>query len=147
MATGWQPATTALSRRGTHKRRVSPGRRSLGLMAHCPAARRIRRELDKELADNAAESGTELMWTAADRAILERISATADHITDLTRDYAATGDDVKLRLKLAGEIRLQDAQLTRLLKQVKTEPPPEPSLRSIKAQRAARVRWDRDATA
>jgi hypothetical protein len=55
--------------------------------------------------------------------------------------------DVKLRLKLAGEIRLQDAQLTRLLKLVKTEPPAEPSLRSVKAQRAARVRWDRDASA
>jgi hypothetical protein len=110
-------------------------------MAHSPAARRLRRELDKELAANAAAAGTELVWTAADKAILERISATVDHISDLSRDYAAA-DEVKLRLKLAGEIRLQDALLTRLLKLVKTEPPQQPSLRSVKAARAARVRWD-----
>ena len=116
-------------------------------MAHSRAARRIRRDLEEELADSAAEAGTELVWTAADRAILDRISATVDHISDLSRDYAAAADDVKLRMKLAGEIRLLDALLARLLKQVKTEPPAEPSLRSVKAQRAARVRWDRDATA
>src|SRR5271167_2304829 len=105
-------------------------------MAHTPAARRIRREIDKELAVNAARAGTELIWTATDRAILERISATVDHISDLTADYAASADDVKLRLKLAGEIRLQDAQLCRLLKSVSTQPPQEPSLRSIKATAA-----------
>ena len=118
-----------------------------GPAPHSPAARRIRRDLDRELATNAAREGCELEWTAADKAILERISCTLDRITDLSADYLAVDDDVQLRLKLAGELRLQDAQLARLLKQIRTEPPPLPSLRSQKAQLAAQSRWARDGTA
>ena len=100
-------------------------------MAHSRAARKLRRELDAELKANGVAAGSELEWTAADRVTLERIACTVDRIGDLTRDYDAVGDDVKLRRQLAGEIRLQDAQLSRMLKLVKTEaPPPEPSLTS-----------------
>jgi len=115
-------------------------------MAHSEAARKLRRELDKELAANAAHAGEELVWTASERAILERVSATIDHISDLSRDYAAA-DDAKLRMKLSGEIRLLDGLLTRLLKQVRTDVPQPESLRTIKARRAAQVRWERDAGA
>jgi len=115
-------------------------------MAHSAAARKLRRELDAELARNAAQAGTELVWTAADRAVLERISATVDHIGDLSRDYEAA-DDAKTRVKLSSEIRLLDGLLARLLKQVRTEAPQPESLRTIKARRAAAVRWSRDAGA
>ena len=52
----------------------------MGRIAHSSAARKLRRELDQELASNAAAAGTELYWTAAELAILERIAATVDHI-------------------------------------------------------------------
>ena len=113
-------------------------------MAHCAAARRIRRELDQQLAGAAAATGRDLVWTAADRVVLERIAATVDHISDLSRDYDATDGDVKLRLRVAGEIRLQDALLSRLLKTTPEIPAPM-SRRSQKAQAAANVRWSRDA--
>lgn len=76
---------------------------------------------------------------------MERISATIDRIQDLQRDYVAAVDEPKLRLKISAELRLQDASLARLLKQVKTEPPQPESLRTIKARAAARARWVRDA--
>ena len=113
-------------------------------MAHSRAARKLRRELDEELKANGAAAGCELTWTAAEKALLERIACTIDHISDLSAYYDAATDDVKLRRQLAGEIRLQDALLAKLLRSVRTEPPPpEPSLKSIKATRAARARWDR----
>ena len=116
---------------------------------HSAEALALLRALDEELAENSADLGlTEdapLGWSAAERAVLELIASEVDHRVDLCRRYEASGDD-KVRLKLSAEIRLSAANIARLLKQVSTELPVAPSLRSRKATRAARVRWDRGAS-
>jgi short-subunit dehydrogenase len=113
-------------------------------MAHCAEARRVRRELDKQLAATAAASGRTLVWTAQDREVLELIASAIDRKCDLQRDYAAA-EEAKTLAKISAELRLTEASIARLLKQVSTDAPQPMSLRSLKAQRAARVRWDHDA--
>jgi thioredoxin-like negative regulator of GroEL len=115
------------------------------MVSHSRPARKLRRELDKELAANAAESGDELSWSAADVVVLERIACAVDRIQDLQRDYAAAGDDVKLRVKLAGEIRLCDGLLSRLLGTVKTDAPVVESRATQRGRRAANIRWGNSA--
>lgn len=112
--------------------------------ARSAEARRIRRELDKELAAAAARSGSPLVWTAQDRVVLDMITSTVDRKCDLERFYAEA-EEAKARVKLAAEIRLCEAHLARLVKQVRTDIPQPESLRAIKARRAAQARWARDA--
>lgn len=100
--------------------------------------------LDAELAANAEQMGQPLEWSAAERSVLDLIGDTIDRRTDLQARYS-TCDDGSTRLKLAAELRLMEASLTRLLKQIKTELPAAPSLRSRKASDAAKARWNRAA--
>lgn len=74
----------------------------------------------------------------------ELIAANCDRATDLTADYAEakTSQD---RVRLSAELRQLEIVLVRLIKQIRTEVPAVESLRTIKARRAARARWDRDA--
>ncbi|MFZ0712631.1 hypothetical protein [Mycobacterium sp.] len=118
----------------------------MGRIAHCSAARKLRRELDQELAANAAAAGAELYWTAAELAILERMSCTVDHIQDLTSDYTRA-ESTKLRVEVAREIRLQDGLLTRMLKLVRTDVtnPAAESPQTRRARRAAQARWSQHA--
>lgn len=109
---------------------------------HSADASRVRRELDKELAESAAVSGRELVWSAAETQVLELISAAIDRKVDLSRDYAAATEP-NVRVKLSGEIRLTEGHVARLLKQVKTDVPEPVSRVSQKAQMAARTRWDK----
>jgi hypothetical protein len=113
-------------------------------MPHCAEARRVRRELDKQLAASAAASGRDLIWTAQDKIVLGLIISSIDRKCDLQRDYAAAVDG-KTRVRVSAELRLIEAQLGRLVKQIVTELPQLMSRRSQKAQAAARVRWARDA--
>jgi short-subunit dehydrogenase len=113
-------------------------------MAHCAEARRVRRELDEQLAASAAASGRTLVWTAQDRAVLELIASAIDRKNDLQRYYEAA-DEAKTLAKISAELRLTEASIARLLKQVSTDAPQTMSLRSVKAQRAVRARWDHDA--
>jgi hypothetical protein len=89
---------------------------------HSSEARRVRRDLDKELAASAAASGRNLVWSAAETQVLRLISAAIDRKVDLSVDYAAA-TDAKVRVKLSAEVRLLGAHIARLLKQVKTELP------------------------
>jgi len=50
-----------------------------------------------------------------------------------------------MRLKVSAELRPLEAQVARLLKQVRTDMPAPPSRKSMKASKAARTRWNRDA--
>jgi hypothetical protein len=104
--------------------------------------------LDTELLVASQRRGENLVWTASERAILAAISSTIDRKAWLARAYSRCGDDVKLRVKLSAELRLLETSLGRLLKQVTPDMPAAPSLRTQKAQRAARARWNRghDAT-
>lgn len=109
-------------------------------MAHSPEARKVRRELDKELAAAGAASGRDLVWSAAETQVLGLISAAIDRKVDLSADYAAaTGANV--RVKLSSEVRLLEGHIARLLKQVKTDIDEPVSRVSEKAQMAANVRW------
>jgi hypothetical protein len=113
-------------------------------MAHCAEARRVRRELDAQLTSTAAATGRNLVWTAQDRELLALIASTIDRKCDLHKDYAAA-IEAKTRVKISAELRLLETSVARLLKMVSTDVPAPMSLRSMKAQRAARARWDRDA--
>lgn len=112
-------------------------------MAHCAEARRVRRELDQQLAATAAASGRDLVWTAQDRVVLGLIQTAIDRKHDLTADYAGA-TEAKTRVKISAELRLLEAAVARLVKQVHTDIPAPMSRRSQKAQAAARVRWGKE---
>jgi hypothetical protein len=57
--------------------------------------------------------------------------------------YPACQDDPKAKVKVSAELRLLEASIARLLKQISAEPPSPRSLRSEKAARAVRARWER----
>jgi hypothetical protein len=112
-------------------------------MRHTPQARKLLRALDSELASSSQRLGGNVEWTQQDRAVLELIASNIDRTVDLSARYDdADAEDTKARLKLSAELRLLEAALARLLKQIDTEPV-VPSRRSQQAQRAARARWDR----
>lgn len=98
-------------------------------------------EFDAELSENAEALGQPLRWSAGERVILDLIADTIDRRCELQRLYEATSDD-RLRLKFAGELRLIEAALARLVLKIKTEMPGPLSVTSRKAQRAAKARWD-----
>lgn len=114
-------------------------------MARSAEARRIRRELDKELESAGRNAGQKLEWSAAERAILDLISAGYDRISDLNAAYEAAGEagEVKLQVKLSTEMRLLEQAAARLLRLVKTDLPAMPSSTSRRASAAANTRWDR----
>jgi hypothetical protein len=112
---------------------------------HTREAKRALRELDAELAAASEHAGRSLVWTAQDRQVLDLIADQIDRRVQLAAEYAATEDyDVIRRVRLAGELRLLEGSLARLLKQVKTDVPQPESQRTIMARRAANQRWHPD---
>ncbi|RFZ05431.1 hypothetical protein VIMS_04933 [Mycobacterium marinum] len=109
---------------------------------HSAEAVALLQKLDAELAENAEQLGEPLSWSAADVAIRELVADTIDRRSELKALYRSTKDD-KLRLKIAGELRLIESALARLLVRIKTDLPAAPSKTSRKATAAARARWDR----
>lgn len=108
--------------------------------------------LDDELAAVAAAAADKprrkkLTWSADEAALREVVAETIDRKVDLRRRYEAT-DDVHAAVKLSSELRLLDATLTRVLKQLKPAmamPAAPTPRRSQKASQAAKTRWERDA--
>lgn len=107
---------------------------------------KVRAELDAELASASRRAGQTLEWSAAERAVLELISANFDRISDLRAAYATAAEagEVKIQVKLSTELRLLEQSVARLLRQVKTDLPAPPSATTKRARRAANVRWDRE---
>ncbi len=112
-------------------------------MARSAEARKVLAALDAELAAASERIGQNLVWTAPEQAVLGLISSTMDRKVWLSRAYSHT-QDVKLRVELSAEIRLLETSLARLLKQVTPELPAAPSMRTVRARRAANARWKRD---
>lgn len=114
-------------------------------MTQSAEARKVRRELDKELESAGKRAGRRLEWSAAERAVLDLISANFDRISDLKSAYATAVEtgDVKVQIKLSTELRLLEQAAVRLLKQVKTDLPAQPSRTTVRAQNAANTRWER----
>jgi hypothetical protein len=111
-------------------------------MARSAAALRLRRDLDAELLANGLAVGEDLQWSAAELAVLELISNHVDRREELQAAYDES-DQVRVRIALATEIRLLEAGVARLLRQVATDVPAPMSVVSLKAQKASNARWDR----
>jgi hypothetical protein len=116
-------------------------------MARSSEARKVCRELDKELAAAGLRSGQNLVWSAAEEAILGLISDEIDRKERLL-DAWEQATDAKVQCKLSAEARLLEQSIARLLKLIKTDLPARESNKTVRARRAANARWDcADATA
>lgn len=113
-------------------------------MARSAEARKVLRELDKELESAGRRAHKKLEWSAAERAILDLISANFDRISDLRMAYQDAAE-VKVQIKLSTELRLLEQAAARLLKQIKTDLPAPESKTTVRARAAANTRWDRNA--
>src|ERR1700737_4591101 len=112
------------------------------MSAKSPEGRRIVRDLQRELEQASAEQGRELVFSAAESAILGQISSILDRKREFLVLYQ-DAEDTKVKLKISAEVRLLEQAAARLVKDVKTDIPAPPGMRTVKAQRAARARWDR----
>jgi hypothetical protein len=113
-----------------------------GVMANSPEARRVRRELDQQLADAGRGAGMTLVWSAAEREILDLIRDQINRKCDLQRDYAAA-EDARTRVQVSAELRLLESSVERLLRRIKTDVPAAPeSIATVRARAAATKRWD-----
>jgi hypothetical protein len=71
------------------------------------------------------------------------IGDAVDRRVELSAAYESTGKTSE-KLKIATELRLTEQAIARLYKQISTEVAPPLSVTSIKAQRAANSRWNRE---
>ncbi len=109
---------------------------------HSKRANAIRRELHAELAAVSEQTGSELVFTAAESTLLALLMDAVDRAEDLKRDYVQA-DSAKTRCKLSAEIRLLEAHAERILRRIQIEAPSQESLTTIKARRAVMARWDK----
>ena len=113
--------------------------------AKSPEARKVLRELNKELASASASKGATLVWSAAEATILAQISSLLDRKAEFSGLYGDAAD-TKTKLKISAELRLLEQAVARLVRLVKTDLAQQESMTTVKARRAARVRWDRNAS-
>jgi hypothetical protein len=116
------------------------------MMARSAEARKVLRDLDKELESASRRARKKLEFSAAERAILDLISANFDRIADLRAAYAEASE-VKVLVKLSTELRLLEQAAARLLKQIRTDLPAPESMTTRMARRAADARWDKERAA
>lgn len=112
------------------------------MTAKSPEARRVLRDLNKELELVSAGRGQKLFWSAQESAILDQISSILDRKSELLQ-LSAEARSVKNKLKLSQELRLLERAAASLVTQIRTDLPQPESHRTVKARRAARARWDR----
>lgn len=113
------------------------------MAAKSPEARRVLRELNKELEAASEQRGQQLVWSAHESALLRQISSILDRKAELAELYEKA-QAVKTKLKLSQEMRRLETSVARLLKEIKTDVPPRPSMRTVRARRAVNARWRRD---
>lgn len=112
------------------------------MKARSAEAQALLAALDAEVAAAAKDAGHELVWSAAERDVLDMIGAAIDRRVQLSAAYE-TCEGVATRLKIATELRLTEQAIARLYRQVSTEVPQPMSAVSRKAQHAANSRWAR----
>ena len=114
-------------------------------------ANRIRREMDKLLADAGERQGEELHWDQADEKLLGMLQDHVDREVSLTERLAAATDSVRLQIALSTEIRLTQSSIARLLRQIRESIPQQQeqaapmSPVSRKASKALSSHWRREA--
>ena len=114
-------------------------------MTRSPEARKVLRDLDKELSFASKQVGQDVVWSAQEQAILGLIGDEIDRKEALLEAWRESTDP-KVQCKLSAEARLLEQSIARLLKQIKTDLPAPDSKKTVRARRAANARWDRDAT-
>src|ERR1700694_174985 len=112
-------------------------------MAKSAEARKLLAEFASYLAASSARRGETLSFTPQEQAVLGLISAQIDRKVDLKRMYAKAADDPKVLVKLSAELRLLEASIARLMKQVQGDTPVQHSATSREATKAANARWNR----
>jgi hypothetical protein len=110
---------------------------------HCVEAKRVVTNLEAELAAAGQARGETLVWSAADRELIDMLVRDIDRRGGLRRRYAATRD-AKMAVKLSNELRQIDTAIMRLLNAIRTDVPQPESLVTLKNRRAANVRWQRE---
>ncbi|BBZ48102.1 hypothetical protein MPRM_53830 [Mycobacterium parmense] len=105
-------------------------------------AQRLLASLDAEFADSSNRAGRDLVWSAAEEQVLSMIGEAIDRKVELSAEYADAQGAAKVRL--ATEIRLTEQAVTRLFRSISTEVAAPLSATSLKAQRAAHSRWNRE---
>jgi hypothetical protein len=112
---------------------------------HCPDAQRFLDEMTAELHRNGADlaftaAERQLLSQVAERQLLSQVADAMDRRHELAALYSAA-EGTTLKVKLAGEIRLTDGAIERMLRRVSTSVPAPESQRTIKARAAANTRW------
>jgi hypothetical protein len=114
------------------------------MAAKSAEARKVLRELDKELAVASRRQGRDIVWSAQEQAILGQISSILDRKSDFLVAYEAA-EEIKVRLKISAEVRLLEQAAARLVQTIKTDMPEAPTHTATKAAKAANARWSRAA--
>jgi|SRR5271166_1744494 len=114
---------------------------------HCPAARKIARDLDKFRQEIGRDTGGEIEFDQADQARIGLIMAAYDRISLLEERISPELETPEL-VKLCGEVRLCEAQAARLVNEVQkgleaavTPPKSTAGSRNAAARKAAATRW------
>jgi hypothetical protein len=115
------------------------------MVAKSEEAQWILRALDAELVAASKTAERELVWSAAEREVLDLIAEQIDRRVELAQRYA-DAEQTRVKIALATEGRLTEVSVARLLKLINTEVPQDPPLSatSMKARRAGQSRWDRE---
>lgn len=115
------------------------------MAARSNEARRIRRELQRQLDAVSRATGQPMQWTPEETAVIDMICDCYDRKTELKQRLADATED-KALVKLAGEIRLIESHAARLLKQIRVPVPTrQESRRTTRARQAANARWNKAA--
>jgi hypothetical protein len=109
---------------------------------HSPEANKMRRDLEAMRAAVSQAVGREQAWDATESKVIDLIVSAIDRKCALQNDLDQAAD-AKARVKLAAEVRLTEAHIARLVKQVQPKmPKAAPStVQGRRAQRAGNMRW------
>ena len=109
-----------------------------------PAARKLLRDLEKELDASGQATNQQLVWTAADSMVIDQCADMLDRKAELQVMYDEA-EKQTAKVRLSGEMRLLEQASSRLIKTLRTELPKIESRRTVMNRHAANVRWGNSA--
>jgi hypothetical protein len=102
--------------------------------------------LDRDLADTSKRLGERLSWSAAEVELRDILARTIDR-RELLHGMLDKAETPKECVRLSTEIRLLNAAISKLLKEIRTEPTAQESRATVRNRAAANVRWERERAA